>query len=68
MYSYADLEGLLKPGKIRLNESMARHTTFRVGGRADALCLPETRYDLVEVTGCYQNTRIKPRERYPVAP
>ncbi len=51
MYSYADLEGLLKPGKIRLNESMARHTTFRVGGRADALCLPETRYDLVEVTG-----------------
>ena len=51
MYSYADLEGLLKPGKIRLNESLARHTTFRMGGRADALCLPETRYDLLEVIG-----------------
>ena len=37
---YAALAGLLPQGRVLLEESMARHTSFRVGGPADALAYP----------------------------
>ena len=46
---YSDLEHSLKPDKILRNEPLSRHTTFRVGGLADVLCLPVTRFDLLEI-------------------
>lgn len=49
MDGYSDLENRLKPEKIRRMEPLSRHSTFRVGGPADMLCLPETRFDLLEI-------------------
>jgi len=34
-------------GEVRLNEPMSGHTSFRIGGPADALILPEDRDDLI---------------------
>lgn len=34
-------------GEVRLNEPMSGHTSFRIGGPADALVLPEDRDDLI---------------------
>ncbi len=36
-------------GKIRFDEPMAAHTTFRIGGPADVLVLPETVEDVVDL-------------------
>ena len=36
------LLGFARPDQILVNEPMARHTTFRVGGPADVLFLPES--------------------------
>ena len=41
--------GLVPDGRLRLNEGLDRHTTYRVGGPADVMCLPETRSELLEV-------------------
>lgn len=41
-------------GKIFLHEPMAGHTTFRVGGPADILCLPEDEGDLIALLGNLQ--------------
>ena len=36
-------------GKIRFDEPMAAHTSFRIGGTADALVLPETVEDIMDL-------------------
>ena len=36
LYAFADRE------RVRLNEPLARHTTFRVGGPADLFFLPKS--------------------------
>ncbi len=41
--------GLVPAERLRRNEGLDRHTTYRVGGPADVLCLPETRSELLEV-------------------
>ena len=41
--------GLVPAGRLRLNEGLDRHTTYRVGGPADVMCLPETRSELLEI-------------------
>lgn len=41
--------GLMPAGRLRLNEGLDRHTTYRVGGAADAMCLPETRSELLGI-------------------
>lgn len=43
------LRGLVPADRLRRNEGLDRHTTYRVGGPADAMCLPETRSELLEV-------------------
>ena len=43
------LSGLVPADRLRRNEGLDRHTTYRVGGPADAMCLPETRSELLEV-------------------
>lgn len=40
------LLGFARPDQILVNEPMARHTTFRVGGPADVLFLPESGGDV----------------------
>ena len=44
-----DLADILKSNKIRLNEPLYRHTTFRVGGPADYLLTPENAAELCAV-------------------
>ncbi|MBS1192042.1 MAG: UDP-N-acetylenolpyruvoylglucosamine reductase, partial [Nitrospirae bacterium] len=34
-------------GEVRLNESLSSHTSFRIGGPADALVVPADRDDLI---------------------
>lgn len=43
---YDDLGSLLQPGMVRLNDPLSSHSTFRIGGPADAVCLPERMEDL----------------------
>lgn len=37
-----ELYRVLPPGRVLVNEPMARHTTFRLGGPADVFLVPET--------------------------
>jgi UDP-N-acetylmuramate dehydrogenase len=46
---YAALAGLLPRGRVLFDESMARHTSFRVGGPADALIYPENAAEIAAV-------------------
>jgi len=39
----------LAPGAVRLNEPLARHVSFRIGGPADVLVLPRTVAELSQV-------------------
>lgn len=43
------LEGLVGKDNVLLNEPMASHTTFQIGGLADYFVLPETKEALCEV-------------------
>ena len=44
-----DMAKYIDMSKIRINEPMSKHTTFRLGGVADALVMPET---IDELTAC----------------
>lgn len=47
----AELKNILKEGRILFDEPMKKHTTFRVGGSADVLILPEGD-EICEVIKC----------------
>lgn len=49
MDRYAELIRHLDARKIRREEPLAGHSTFRIGGPADVLCLPETVDDVIAV-------------------
>ena len=40
------------PGGVRVNEPLARHVSFRIGGPADILLLPRTMRDLEATVAC----------------
>lgn len=44
----AELEKLLGPN-IKFDEPMSRHTSFRIGGPAEAFAVPENREQLIEI-------------------
>ena len=47
---YQKLTGILSEEKIRRDEPMKTHTTFRVGGPADYFVMPETAEEVQRVT------------------
>ncbi len=49
MEPFEILSGLIPADRLRRNEGLDRHSTYRVGGAADVMCLPETRSELLEV-------------------
>jgi UDP-N-acetylmuramate dehydrogenase len=50
----------LVPGRVRADEPLARHTSFRIGGPADVLVVPETANELGAVV------RVATAERVPL--
>ena len=52
MEIFDTLSELVPADRLRRNEALDRHTTYRVGGPADVMCLPETRSELLEVVSC----------------
>jgi len=44
---YSKLQEILKNNKIRINEEMKNHTTFKIGGPADVLVLPDNITDIM---------------------
>lgn len=46
------LRGMAREDQILVNEPMSRHTTFRVGGPADVMFLPESEEQLVGALEC----------------
>lgn len=46
------------PSKFRVDEPMQRHTSFRIGGPADVLVLPETAVELITVIKEVRNRQI----------
>lgn len=47
-----DFAKLLKQEHLRMDEPMARHTTFRVGGPADYMYFPDSEEDLLNAIDC----------------
>ena len=43
------LSGSIPAGRLRCDEGLDRHSTYRVGGPADVMCLPRTRSELLDV-------------------
>ena len=43
------LSGAIPAGRLRRDEGLDRHSTYRVGGPADVMCLPRTRSELLDV-------------------
>ena len=45
-------------GEIHLNEPLAKHTTYRIGGPADALIIPQRKEQLVKLIKCLKKHQI----------
>ncbi|WKY43564.1 UDP-N-acetylmuramate dehydrogenase [Eubacteriaceae bacterium ES2] len=45
----SDLQAVLEPGQLKVKEPMKDHTSFKVGGPADLLLIPESRDQLLAV-------------------
>ena len=43
---FAGLQGILGPDKLRLAEPLAKHTSFKIGGPADAMAFAHSDADL----------------------
>lgn len=43
---------------VKLNEPMAKHTTFKIGGKADVFVTPETKEELLEIIGFCKEEKI----------
>lgn len=46
---YKKLTNIIEPGRVKCDESMNRHTTFRVGGAADYFVIPRTKEEVRDV-------------------
>ena len=47
MIILAKLNNILPPERILQNESMKKHTTFKIGGEADVIVLPQSREEIL---------------------
>jgi UDP-N-acetylmuramate dehydrogenase len=45
----SDLQAVLEPNQLKINEPMKAHTSFKVGGPADLLLIPESREQLLAI-------------------
>ncbi len=50
-----NLDEIIDKNKILIDELMKNHTTFRIGGKADIMLLPETEDEIIEIVKfCYK--------------
>ncbi len=49
MNQYADLAAMFPAERFLLNEPMKTHTSFQIGGPADAMVLPETTEEIMQI-------------------
>ena len=50
-----NLDEIIDNNKIMIDELMKNHTTFRIGGKADIMLLPETEDEIIEIVKfCYK--------------
>lgn len=54
------ISALLPDLDIRMNESMARHTSFRIGGDAEAMAFPKNREELAKILNVSALLDVKP--------
>lgn len=54
---YKELAGVLPESRIKTDEPMKQHTTFRTGGPADYFVMPETKEELQETVSLLKRTR-----------
>ncbi len=52
------LKDILREGKLYLNEPMKRHTSFKIGGPADVLVVPNNRKELLEAISLLKRENI----------
>ena len=55
------ITGLFPKMDIRLNESMANHTSFRIGGPAEVMILPKNREELSEILKKMKEIGVTPK-------
>lgn len=55
------ITGLFPKMDVRFNESMANHTSFRIGGPAEVVILPKNREELGEILQKLQEIGVTPR-------
>lgn len=53
-----DMSKYIDASKIKINEPMSKHTTFKLGGTADALVMPESVEELIAVLGYAKERKI----------
>ncbi len=46
-------------GKVLINEKISNYTTYRVGGKARAICFPKDENDLIEIVKLLKEKKIK---------
>ncbi|SNX54810.1 UDP-N-acetylmuramate dehydrogenase [Thermoanaerobacterium sp. RBIITD] len=51
-------KGIISEENIFINEPMSRHTSFRIGGPADLLLIPQNRDELINVLNVIRNDNI----------
>lgn len=54
---YQELAGILPESRIKTDEPMKQHTTFRTGGPADYFVMPETKEELRETVSLLKSAR-----------
>lgn len=53
---FSDISKYIDIKKVKTNELMSNHTTFKIGGAADILCLPET---IEDISSCVRYAKEK---------
>lgn len=53
-----DMSKYIDTSRIKINEPMSKHTTFKLGGVADALVMPESVEELIAVLGYAKERKI----------
>ena len=49
MLNISNIVGVIDKSKVRFDEPMSKHTTIKIGGKADVLVIPTNIEDIINV-------------------